>query len=85
MTKAYDLKALGESIIKEAKKEGLEIAEEALESLGKAVYFGTQNWARESAILSDTKVDDFVMPFYSQIDQFVLPQIEKLDLDNSGN
>lgn len=84
-TKAYDLKELGEAIVAEAKKDGLEIAEEALEKLGKAVYFGSKKWAKESAVISDTKIDDFVAPFYDQLDQFVTPQIEKLDLDGDGD
>ena len=84
MEKAYELKALGEMIVAEAKKDGLTIAEEALEKLGKAVYFGTKEWAKESAVLSETKIDDFVAPFYDQIDQFVIPQIEKIDLDGDG-
>lgn len=83
MEKAYELKALGEMIVAEAKKDGLTIAEEALEKLGKAVYFGTKEWAKESAELSENKIDDFVAPFYDQVDQFVIPQIEKIDLDGN--
>jgi hypothetical protein len=85
MEKAYELKALGEMIIAEAKKEGLTIAEEALEKLGKAVYFGSKEWAKESAKLSETKIDDFIAPFYDKIDEFVTPQIEKIDLDGDGD
>lgn len=84
MEKAYELKALGQKIVEEARKEGLTIAEEALEKLGKAVYFGTKEWAKESAARSETKVDDFFVPFYDHADQFVVPQIEKIDLDGDG-
>lgn len=85
MEKAYDLKALGEIISAEAKKEGLTIAEDALEKLGKAVYQGTKQWAKESARLSDSKVDDFIAPFYDHLDSVVNEQIEKVDLDGSGS
>lgn len=84
MEKAYDLKSLGEIIAAEAKKEGFAVAEEALEKLGKAVYMGVKHWASESAILSESKVDDFIAPFYEMMDKFVLPQIEKIDLDGDG-
>lgn len=78
---AYDLKKLGEKIAKEA---GLSIAEEALEKLGKGAYVGLKGWLQESAVESDTKIDDLVMPFVDKLDPIVLPLIEKLDLDKDG-
>jgi len=81
MKRAYDLKELGQMIVAEAKKDGLALAEETLEKLGKAVYTGTKQWARESAVLSTTPIDDLIAPFYDQVDRFVIPQIERLDLD----
>lgn len=84
MQKAYELKALGEMVIAEAKKDGLTIAEEAVEKLAKAIYFGGKKWASESAVLSENKVDDFAMNFYGYADQFVVPQIEKIDIDGDG-
>lgn len=88
MEKAYDLKALGEMIKAEAKKEGLTIAEEGLEKIGKAVYFGMKEWLKKSAELSDSgligKIDDFLAPLIDKLDSQVLPQIEKLDLDGDG-
>lgn len=81
MQTAYDIKELGKKIAAEA---GLTIAEEALENLGKAAYVGTKKWAQESAVISENKVDDFIAPFYGQLDPFVLPMIEKLDLDGDG-
>ncbi len=84
MEKAYDLKALGEMIVAEAKKEGLTLAENALEVLGKAAYVGSKNWAKESAVLSPNKMDDFVAPYYDALDAVVLPAIEGLDLDKDG-
>lgn len=84
MEKAYELKALGEMIVAEAKKDGLVLAESALEKLGKAVYNGSKSWAKESAVVSDNKVDDFMSAFYDNVDAFVLPQIEKIDLDGDG-
>ncbi len=85
MEKAYDLKDLGKRISENAKADGLHIAEEAAEKLAKAVYFGVKEWAIESAVLSENKVDDFAVKFLDYADQYVLPQIEKLDLDHSGN
>lgn len=85
MEKAYDLKALGEKIKEEAAKEGLTIAEEALEKLGKAVWVGTKSWLKESASVSENKIDDVVAPFVDTLDSYVVPQIEKLDLDGSGH
>lgn len=85
MDKAYDLKALGMMIAAEAKKDGLEIAESAVENLGKSVYFGFKMWAKESAQMSDNKIDDFLAPFYDQADSFVMAQINKIDLDQDGD
>lgn len=84
MEKPYDFKALGQMVIAEAKVEGLTIAEEALEKLGKAVYFGSKKWFKESALLSGTKIDDFVAPFIDNLDPIVMKNIDKLDLDNDG-
>lgn len=84
MKEAYSLEELGQIIKEEAAKDGLTIAEEAVEKLGKAVYNGVKRWGKESAVLSSNKVDDFIAPFYDQMDGFVNPQIEKLDLDGDG-
>lgn len=85
MNQPYDLKALAEFIINEAKKEGLTIAEEGLEKLGKAIYLGSKAWAVESAILSENKIDDILSPFYNHADNFVMVQIDKIDLDQDGD
>ncbi len=85
MEKAYDLKALGEKIVEKAKADGLAIAEEALEKLAKAAYFGVKEWAKESAALSPTQIDDFAAKFYDLADPFVVEQIQKIDLDKSGS
>lgn len=84
METAYELKALGLKIKEEAAKDGLTLAEETLERLAKAVYIGTKAWAKESAVKSETKIDDFIAPFYDQMDAFVIPQIERLDLNKDG-
>ena len=84
MQKAYDFKELVELIKEEAKKDGLAIAEEALEKLAKAAYTANKVWLKESAKLSTNKIDDLVMPFIDNLDALVLPQIEKLDLDKDG-
>ena len=84
MEQAYSLKELGLKIQEEAKKEGLTIAEEAVEKLAKAAYNGTKAWVKESATLSPNKIDDFIAPFYDQLDVIVNPQIDKIDLDGDG-
>lgn len=89
MESAYDIKALGESIVAEAKKEGLPMAEDAVERLGKAAYNAFKAWVKESAVLSKggvlAQVDDYLAPFIDQLDPVVVPQIEKIDLDGSGS
>jgi hypothetical protein len=80
MEKAYDLKDLGLKL----KAAGLPIAEEALEHAGAKVYQAFKQWAKESAVVSETKIDDVVAPFYDQLDPMVIPLIEKLDLDGDG-
>ena len=67
MEKAYDLKVLGERL----KAKGLPIAQEALEDTARIVYIETKEWAKESAPLSETTIDDFVAPFYDQLDKVV--------------
>ena len=68
---AYDLKLLGDKL----KEEGIELAEDAA---GKA-YKALRAWFVESAALSENKFDDLVVPFISQVDNVVLPQIDKID------
>ena len=84
MEKAYDFKELGKMIAEEAKKQGLTIAEEAVEVLGKASYTASKKWMKESAVISGTKIDDFVVPFIDNLDPLVNQNIEKLDLDGDG-
>lgn len=71
MDKAYDLKALGSKL----KDKGLELAED---SAGH-VYQALKEWFTESAALSSNPFDDMVVPFLSQVDAVVLPQIDKID------
>ena len=82
---AYSLKELGLMIASEAKKDGLVLAEQTLEILAKAVYKATKQWATESAKASSNVIDDMIAPFYYNLDTFVLPQIEKIDIDGSGS
>lgn len=69
--KAYDLKLLGEHL----KAQGLDLLEDGA---GKA-YVAVKEFLKESAKLSQTPYDDLVAPFYDQLDQVVLPQIDKID------
>jgi len=71
MEKAYDLKGLAEKL----KGEGLELAEDAAESVWKAV----KEWLKESAAVSETPIDDMVVPFLDQLDPIVLPIIDKIN------
>lgn len=84
MNTAYDIKALGEMIIEQAKKDGLPLAEVAAEKLAKSIYLSVITWIETSAGASETKVDDIVVPFLRHIDGLVMPQIEKIDLDGDG-
>lgn len=71
MDKAYDLKGL----LAELKGEGLELAEDAAES----VYKGMKAWLKKSASMSATPIDDLVFNFLDQLDPIVLPQIDKIN------
>lgn len=84
MEKAYDFKELGKIIKEEAAKQGLTLAEEAVEVLGKSAYSGTKLWLKESAKLSSTKLDDLMVPLVDNLDSVVHKGIEKLDLDGDG-
>lgn len=84
MEKAYEIKALGQIIIEEAKKDGLILLEEAAEKLAKAAYVGQKRWLKESAVLSENKLDDLAIPFYDMADGIVIPLIEKIDIDGDG-
>jgi hypothetical protein len=83
--KAYDIKALGQAIKDEAAKQGLTLAEKAVETLGKAAWEGTKQWAADSALASENKIDDLVVPFLSTMDKLVEESIEKVDLDGDGD
>lgn len=84
MEKPFELKALGEKIKEHAAKDGLQLAEQAAEKLAKAAYLGLKDWTKESATLTENKIDDIVAPVIDYLDPMVLPQIEKIDLDGDG-
>jgi hypothetical protein len=84
MEKAYDLKSLGEMIVDSSKKNGMATAEVALEKLAAVTYEAVMAWVQESARLSETKIDDLVVPFLAHFDSMVKSQIEKIDLDGDG-
>lgn len=75
MTSAYDLKELGLKL----KDAGLPVALDALESAGANAYKAVKAWAKESAALSENKIDDVIAPFYDQLDPIVMPLIDKID------
>jgi hypothetical protein len=76
---------LGEAIRAKAEEQGLTLAEEAVETLGKAAWEGTKQWAADSALASENKIDDLVVPFLSTMDKLVDESIEKVDLDGDGD
>lgn len=84
MEKAYDLKALGKKIIEKARQNGLHLAEDAAQAIAKASYLGIKEWAQESAAITPTPVDNVIVKFVDYADDFVLEQIEKMDLDGDG-
>ena len=71
MKDAYNLKELAE----ELKGEGLELAEDAAESVYKAV----KSWLVKSAAKSSNAIDDVVISFLDQLDPVVLPLIDKIN------
>lgn len=75
MEKAYDLKALAVKL----KDAGLPVAEEAAEAVAGKAYVAMKEWAKESAAMSENKVDDIIAPFYDHMDAMVLPIIDKID------
>jgi hypothetical protein len=80
MEKAYDVKALGLKL----KAAGLPLAEEALEAGATKAYVALKELIKESAALSDNKIDDVISPFIDQLDQVFVPFIKHLDLDKDG-
>lgn len=75
MEKAYDLKELAKKIV----ASGLPGLKDVAEEEALKIYQATKEWAKESAVLSANKVDDFIAPFYDQLDALVLPAIDKID------
>jgi CO dehydrogenase/acetyl-CoA synthase beta subunit len=72
MEKAYDLKDLAEKL----KAKGLPVLEDTAEK----VYEAVKEWAQESAVVSENKVDDMVMPLaFPMLDKVVVPALNKID------
>jgi len=71
MEKAYDVKAL----VKYAKAEGLEVAEEA----AKGLYRALRQWIEDSAKLSENPYDDLGIPFLKQIDAIAMKELEDIN------
>lgn len=85
MENAFSLKGLGQKLVDELKAQGLlKETEENVEKIGKCGWIATKAWLKESAKMSENKVDDFAVVFVDQLDPIVLPQIEKLDLNKDG-
>lgn len=71
MEKAYDLKVLQEKL----KAKGLP----EVELLAEKSYEAIKEWFTESAIVSETKIDDVFVPFMAFVDGVVKPQLDKID------
>jgi hypothetical protein len=71
MDKAYDVKDL----LARCKKDGLDLVEAEVGLF----YKHLKEWAKDSAPLSQGKVDDMLSPFYGQLDPIFLPLIDKID------
>ena len=84
MEKSYDIKELGKKIQAKAKEQGLELAEEAIETLAKAALDGTIEWAEESAAMTPTIIDDLGIQGVKQLKHLAYTGVEKLDLNGDG-
>lgn len=71
MEKAYDVK----SLMAKMKDSGLDLVEAEVGLF----YKNLKEWAQESAVLSENKIDDIVAPFVGQLDPILLPLIDKID------
>ena len=71
MEKAYDLKDLGSKL----KEKGLDLAEDA----AGIVLDATMDWLGESAIKSENKIDDILVPLLMAVKPYIKDQIDKID------
>jgi hypothetical protein len=70
LAEAYDFEVL----IERLKYRGLK----EVEDLARQFYAILKVFLTESAMLSENKLDDIAVPFLSQLDAIVIPQIEKI-------
>lgn len=75
MEKAYDLKELAKRLA----ASGVPALKEVAEAEALMIFKETKLWLKESAVISDNKIDDVVMPFIDHVDAIVLPLIDKID------
>lgn len=71
MEKAYDAKALVEKL----KDEGMDVAEDAAKAVTKAVL----DWVKESAKLSESTLDDLLVPVVELAEPHILKELDKID------
>lgn len=71
VAKAYDAKEL----VKELKARGLDVAEEAAKSAAEAVL----SWVEKSAVVSENKFDDLLIPVMQVAKPHVMEQLDKID------
>lgn len=72
MEKAYSIKSLGEKL----KSKGLPVLEDTADK----VYEAVKEWIQESAAMSETKIDDVVVPLaFPILDKVIEPAIDKID------
>lgn len=71
MTNAYDLNDL----VNRLKPHGLDLAEDAAKILVLEIF----SWIKDSAQLSDNKLDDLALAVLPMVEDYVKAQIDKID------
>ena len=84
MEKPYDVKELYAKVKAKAEKQGLTLAEDAVEILVKESLDGVIEWAEESADMTPTIIDDLGVKGVKQFRDTAFTYIEKIDLDGDG-
>ena len=69
--KAYDLKDL----LAKLKDSGLDLAEDAAGDVLRCVF----SWVKESAILSENKMDDMIVPLMLPVEAYIMSLVDKID------
>lgn len=71
MQNAYDV----QDLLMRLKGDGMDLTEKEVGLF----YMHLKDWFKESAAISDNKIDDLIAPFISQLDPIFLPLIDKIN------